>query len=837
MCVWGFSLSSWAVLFAQAPAITEYNIPTPGSNPRHIASGPDGALWFTEGDGNKIGRISATGTITEYAVPTSASFPESIASGADGALWFTESNVNKVGRITTSGSISEFPTSAVPEGITAGPDGALWFTEYSVHKIGRITTSGAITEYVAPPGNPSGITAGPDGALWFADFQGKIGRITTGGTITEYPVLTPTGTPTNITAGPDGALWFTEPFAFKIGRITTSGVVTEYSVLTAGSAPQAITKGSDGALWFTESTGGKAGSINSLGRITTTGTLAEYQHRTMAGDQGIALGPDGALWFVEQTANKIARAAAANLTAAPASASIVNAASNIGQNQPNGGIAEGAIFVAYGTGLGPAAIAVANAPFRTTSVGGTSVKITVNGVSIDAPMYYASATQVAGMVPSSTPTGTGTYAVTFDGQTSAPAPIIVVKNNFGTFSVNQAGGGDAIVTYADYSLVTASKAANPGETVILWGTGLGPVSGNETVQPLPGDMPGVPVQVWLGNLSANVIYRGRSGCCIAEDQIVFTIPSGVEGCAVPLAVQIGDQVSNFTSMAIAASGRSCTAEPSLLPPDFLQQNSGKSFVTMGSFSLSRFRTISANLPDSNYDSGGGFFFRVNPALSLSFLAGLSSPIPYNTCNTFNPLAPATADPNRKYLDDGPSLSVTGPNGVRTIQKNATTFGPQYSSQIGDATPGNYLDPGHYTLIGPGGSDIVSFSASLDVSSPRLQVTNNASSLLTLDRSQGLIVTWTGGPSMSLVVVEGIFTYSGPGPALVTGGFACYAQASAGLLTVPPFVLKAMPVAPAGAVPLTSLTVTNYVPTAFTVPGVDAAFIFDTTQVYSIPVVH
>jgi len=29
--------------------------------------------------------------------------------GADGALWFTEQNVNRIGRITTAGVITEFP--------------------------------------------------------------------------------------------------------------------------------------------------------------------------------------------------------------------------------------------------------------------------------------------------------------------------------------------------------------------------------------------------------------------------------------------------------------------------------------------------------------------------------------------------------------------------------------------------------------------------------------------------------------------------------------------------------------------------------------------------------
>jgi virginiamycin B lyase len=123
--------------------VTEFPIPTADSGPRHIAAGPDGALWFTEFFGNKIGRITAAGSITEFPLPSPFRGPFGITAGPDGALWFTESGLpggNKIGRLTTAGSLSEFliPTpDSSPAGIAAGPDGALWFTELLANKIGR----------------------------------------------------------------------------------------------------------------------------------------------------------------------------------------------------------------------------------------------------------------------------------------------------------------------------------------------------------------------------------------------------------------------------------------------------------------------------------------------------------------------------------------------------------------------------------------------------------------------------------------------------------------------------------------------------------------------------
>jgi streptogramin lyase len=53
---------------AQAGVVPEYPLPSPNSYPLGIVSGADGNLWFTEGLGNNIGRITPSGIITEFAL-------------------------------------------------------------------------------------------------------------------------------------------------------------------------------------------------------------------------------------------------------------------------------------------------------------------------------------------------------------------------------------------------------------------------------------------------------------------------------------------------------------------------------------------------------------------------------------------------------------------------------------------------------------------------------------------------------------------------------------------------------------------------------------------------
>jgi hypothetical protein len=71
------------------------------SAPSSIALGPDGAMWFTQNVGNRIGRITMDGTITEFAVPTPDAGPWGIALGGDGSMWIAERTASRISRLGT----------------------------------------------------------------------------------------------------------------------------------------------------------------------------------------------------------------------------------------------------------------------------------------------------------------------------------------------------------------------------------------------------------------------------------------------------------------------------------------------------------------------------------------------------------------------------------------------------------------------------------------------------------------------------------------------------------------------------------------------------------------
>lgn len=540
---------------------------------------------------------------------------------------------------------------------------------------------------------------------------------------------------------------------------------------------------------------------------------------------------------------KIAKILATSLFAAAAYAQpsvdpgrIVNAASYAAPGLANGSIAQGSLFVVFGRNMGPAAIQIVDRFPVPTNLGGTSVKVSVGGTTVDALMIYTLASQIAAVLPSNTPLGTGTATVSYNGQASAAVPITVVKSSFGIFTRNQGGSGPAIVQNVNSETNRPTNAltdsARPGQVMVLWGTGLGPVTG-EANGPVPGDLP-LDVEVLLGGRSVAATYKGRSGCCAGIDQIVFTVPTGVEGCFVPLAVRVGTVVSNYTSMSIAASGSNCSDTSGFSAADLEKAKSGN--FRLGALALARV-AAKTTVPgfgsiEIKTDLGSGTFsrFDLNGLLASS---GANATPSLGSC-TILTAAGSTAPTGSVLaagLDAGASLNVNGPKGAKSLAKAPGANPGVYSGQLSSGTPnipglpgggGDYLDAGAYTVTGPGGADVGSFSANITLPAPLTW--SNQDSINDVTRSQGVTVTWTGGAPSDYVQIFGV---SSSQTGNVTGSFVCTERASAGRFTVPASLLANLPAsgqvegAATGALSVGSAPAT---PARFTATGIDAGFL-------------
>jgi uncharacterized protein (TIGR03437 family) len=418
---------------------------------------------------------------------------------------------------------------------------------------------------------------------------------------------------------------------------------------------------------------------------------------------------------------------------------------------------------------------------------------------VAALMYYTSDTQVAALLPSNTPTtGPGTFTVTYNGQISNNAGHGITTANAGIFTIDSSGQGPGIFTYADYSLVSAIKsancggpnttcgAANPGDTLIIWATGLGAVNGDDASGTGLGvNLPNLPLSLWVGGIKANVLYQGRSGCCVGEDQIVFNVPDNAPlGCAVPVVIQIGSNantISNSVVLPIAKGSRTCTpVDASLAQINFAQ------VVANGSVSV-------ADIKLQHFSDGGGKFeddghaqyININSFTpgSLPFVPSWVDSQPSGTCLVYNNLNENQNVPflNARALDGGAAVTVKGPNGSVNLPADDKddTIDPS----------GSFLTAASYTMTTPGGADVGPISVNFTI--PALPTLTSPANNGTVTRSAGLPVTWTGGSGRLMIEIAAPADTSG------NNGYVgvCMVDAAAKSFTVPPYILLSLPPTP------------------------------------------
>jgi streptogramin lyase len=211
-------------------------IATPGLQPNSIAVGSDGNIWFTDDSYNDtVDRINPDQSISTFLIPTAFAQPNDLINGPDGALYFTEGFNQAIGRVTMDGTVTETPIKAdmsSPNQLVLDSAGNLWVTGNNVGLV-EITPRG-VTNTIGPPsttvGGLDGVTVGPDGAIWFTDTgRDQIGRIDPS-SVTSAPtdhILTAVGQ-TNPFSSATNSLEFTGSVATLYDSNMT-GVLSDYT--------------------------------------------------------------------------------------------------------------------------------------------------------------------------------------------------------------------------------------------------------------------------------------------------------------------------------------------------------------------------------------------------------------------------------------------------------------------------------------------------------------------------------------------------------------------------------------------------------------------------------
>jgi uncharacterized protein (TIGR03437 family) len=506
---------------------------------------------------------------------------------------------------------------------------------------------------------------------------------------------------------------------------------------------------------------------------------------------------------------------------------------------PNYGIAEGSIFDIYGTNMASAATSLQNPPLQST-LNGVTIDVTVNGTITHPLFYFLSADQIDAVLPSSTPVGTGTITVTTSAGTSAPFPITVVAADFGLLTQNNGSGPVAgFNANNNGAFLSFTAAANPGEILELWGTGLGPVPGDATLVQVTN-----PVQVYIGGVAATVQYAGRSSY-EGLDQLNVYVPDGVLGCFNSVEVVTGSYASNFGTVPVAAKGsRTCADSNSLLTSTLLNQitEPGGSLsigvISVSQLTMPGITVDGVTVGGSTIDTGSASFEKITSAQfnQGGFAAALGGFSSNGSCfvDSFTTSDVSTTSLPLSFqftsLNAGPDINISGPGGAIAMPLQTLKGVFSYTTPIGNTS---FIPAagGDFTFSGTGGPDVGAFTTpQVDIAAP---VTwTNVSDLATVTRSKGLTVNWTGGATGSYVGIKGfsLAAVNGSTTDYIVGFFSCRALASAQTYTVPAGVLQTLPVSSTLSesgvnISLGFLLLSNETaPTTFTATGLDLGLV-------------
>jgi len=243
----------------------------------NLTDGNEISLWKASSTANQDLTFDQGATkISEFATSTfdaSATSPTGIAYAPDGTLWVTDQNTDKIYNIQTDGTaISSFLTSTYGgtfvAGITVAPDGTLWVGDTIQDKIFNIEMDGTLISTILTSAFTSssidvdGIAYDEDGTLWIADsLNDTIFNITTDGTLISFFLAdvydASANTPSGIAIGANDTLWVSDKTTAKLYNVEKDGTyifeIDSSFYDASATSPEGIDLAPDGTLWIIDS--------------------------------------------------------------------------------------------------------------------------------------------------------------------------------------------------------------------------------------------------------------------------------------------------------------------------------------------------------------------------------------------------------------------------------------------------------------------------------------------------------------------------------------------------------------------------------------------------------
>jgi uncharacterized protein (TIGR03437 family) len=467
---------------------------------------------------------------------------------------------------------------------------------------------------------------------------------------------------------------------------------------------------------------------------------------------------------------------------------VYNAASFTAPGLPGAGIARGSIFTIFGRNLGPAAPLIAGFPIG-GSLGGVSLEVCAGTNCQPVLPLFVSAGQINAILPSNAPLGRVTLRARVNGVNSNFLAIDTIEASPGLFAINAAGFGPGIVQNfvapGEAPINSLGNTAQPGQTVILYGTGLGAISAPDN-QPAPAGNVGT-VEVLVGDQLVRPAYAGRAPGFAGLDQVNFALPAGVPpGCYVPVRIRANGRVtSNTVTIAVGSRGGERCEDG---------HNPLTTAIALG-------RKVAAVAPQrlenrADVDPYAAFDFlhewlvaRIGQPAPNDFAFSPFSLPPPGTCGAFTQSGNLlNGDLRMPLVADPASALRLRLGGSRSVEVNAAPAGA--ISHLANLTFGITSTVQQF-FTGPTAT-VSAEGLEGQIPAPRALSLANAASLRAIGRGQALNVSWTGATGADQAVVAlAAYDEANHASALV----ACLALPGQSSLQIPSALLETLPLTP------------------------------------------
>jgi uncharacterized protein (TIGR03437 family) len=170
---------------------------------------------------------------------------------------------------------------------------------------------------------------------------------------------------------------------------------------------------------------------------------------------------------------------------------------------------------------------------------------------IRVPLYYVSSTQINVQIPWQVGTDENAVISISNGIWSAGMNADILSSSPGIFEID--ASHDGAILHSDFTLVSSTNPAVPGETVLIYATGLGPVT--------PAQANGAPAstselataanpQVKIGSQVTTVMWTGLAPGFVGLYQINAVVPTGANTGNNTITLQTPSATSNAAVIAV-----------------------------------------------------------------------------------------------------------------------------------------------------------------------------------------------------------------------------------------------------------------------------------------------